>query len=312
MQKGQIYIIRNIETNECYVGQTLTHRKNKNIYYEFGFKKRFQEHIQHAISGKSTSPIAKSLLNYGKDNFELRLIEECDIDEIDDKERYYIDYYNTLYPNGYNVLYGPPYCLCEKSREKASKTLIEYFKESEHRVKHSIIHRGNHKTIDKEVKSIEIRPIKKNGIYDIVYLMITYIDNTEQRRRYGGIHEEYESALCRCLNDANIIVNNDLTKIIMKTDRLTNLQKNTYIIKDSILKVKVSLQSMGGKKIVSVYLVSDDTNIHNKRYSFGGKNISINEAYTKARQFTDTIINNNTEIIFNKALLQHFQIAGSP
>lgn len=39
-------------------------------------------------------------------NFDFEVLEECNKDELNDKEIYYIDFYNTLYPNGYNKTKG--------------------------------------------------------------------------------------------------------------------------------------------------------------------------------------------------------------
>jgi hypothetical protein len=40
---------------------------------------------------------------YGKENFSFEVIEECALTELNDKEKYYINKYNTMTPNGYNM-----------------------------------------------------------------------------------------------------------------------------------------------------------------------------------------------------------------
>ena len=42
---------------------------------------------------------------YGKDNFLIELIEECPNEMLNDKEIYWISYYNSYY-NGYNASLG--------------------------------------------------------------------------------------------------------------------------------------------------------------------------------------------------------------
>jgi hypothetical protein len=43
--KGEIYKIVNKTNNKIYIGQTRTHRKNKNKYRIFGYTSRFKDHI---------------------------------------------------------------------------------------------------------------------------------------------------------------------------------------------------------------------------------------------------------------------------
>ena len=40
------------------------------------------------------------------ENFKFEIIEECSIEELNEKEQYYIKYYNSLVPNGYNLTLG--------------------------------------------------------------------------------------------------------------------------------------------------------------------------------------------------------------
>ena len=51
--------------------------------------------------------IKRSLKKYGKENFTKEIIEECKTkQELNKRERYWIQKLNTLYPNGYNIMYG--------------------------------------------------------------------------------------------------------------------------------------------------------------------------------------------------------------
>ena len=43
---------------------------------------------------------------YGVEHFNMRIIEECDYDVIEERERYWIETLNTIEPNGYNILCG--------------------------------------------------------------------------------------------------------------------------------------------------------------------------------------------------------------
>jgi hypothetical protein len=106
---GHIYIITNLNTKKQYVGQTLSHRKNKNKYRPFGFQGRFKDHISEALCNtkkKQCNYLNNSIREYGKDAFKVELIIECPKEELDTMEEKYIKEFNTLYPNGYNLTTG--------------------------------------------------------------------------------------------------------------------------------------------------------------------------------------------------------------
>lgn len=82
-----IYKIENLVNHKNYVGQS--------IHIE-------RRWIEHCIPS-SNSLISKAIHKYGKENFSFQILEECTIEELDEKEMYYINKYNTLTPNGYNI-----------------------------------------------------------------------------------------------------------------------------------------------------------------------------------------------------------------
>jgi hypothetical protein len=106
---GQIYIITCNVTAKQYVGQAISHRKNHNKYRTYGYIGRFNGHISEAI--RNTKKMGCTYLNsairkYGKENFDVELLENCPYNEIDNLEKYYVKKYNTLAPNGYNLTVG--------------------------------------------------------------------------------------------------------------------------------------------------------------------------------------------------------------
>jgi len=107
--KSHIYVIKNNTTGKIYVGQANSHRMNKNKYRYFGYIGRFNDHISEAYANtkkKQCRYLNNSIRKYGKDNFSVELIEVCELDKADEKEIYYINKYNSLYPNGYNLTKG--------------------------------------------------------------------------------------------------------------------------------------------------------------------------------------------------------------
>ena len=94
MKKGTIYKITNLVNGKIYIGQTVQYYLN-----------RFTQHKSHARTGQSNHKLARALRKYGDSNFIIEVIEECDISLLDEKEKYWIKYYNSI-EDGYNISGG--------------------------------------------------------------------------------------------------------------------------------------------------------------------------------------------------------------
>jgi len=92
-----IYKITNILNGKSYIGQSVN--IDRRIYDHFY---RSQDENSNAYN----APLHIAIRKYGKENFQWEVLQECTIEEIDNLERYYIQKYNTLSPNGYNILEG--------------------------------------------------------------------------------------------------------------------------------------------------------------------------------------------------------------
>ena len=120
---GQIYKIINVIDNKYYIGQTRSHRLNRNKYRPFGYIGRFKDHISEAksLSKKNKcSYLCSAILKYGEDNFKCELIMTCDVDKLDENESTYILHYNSKYPNGYNLTDGGQ----KANSKKGSKIIL--------------------------------------------------------------------------------------------------------------------------------------------------------------------------------------------
>lgn len=107
--QGQIYRITNIVTKKVYIGQTLSHYKNKGKYRPYGYIGRYNSHISEAISNtkqKQCTYLNNSIRKHGKEKFIVELIKRCDVSDLDEEEQFCIDKYKTLYPKGYNLTKG--------------------------------------------------------------------------------------------------------------------------------------------------------------------------------------------------------------
>lgn len=92
--QGFIYKITNEINDKVYVGQT---RKS--------LEQRFKKHISDCIHLNESRPLYNAMRKYGIDKFHIELIEECPEEELNDKERYWIEKYNS-YHCGYNATLG--------------------------------------------------------------------------------------------------------------------------------------------------------------------------------------------------------------
>ena len=91
---GYIYKITNIKNNKVYIGQT-----KQNI------EQRFIQHKSHARNYRNNHKLGNAIRKYGEDNFIIEEIEKCQYSELDERERFWIKYYNSV-ENGYNTLFG--------------------------------------------------------------------------------------------------------------------------------------------------------------------------------------------------------------
>lgn len=92
---GRIYIIKNTVNDKVYVGQT-----------KVSLKLRFQNHLSAARNGKDYI-IGKAIRKYGEDKFYIELLEECTVEELNEREKYWIAFFNSTDNRfGYNISTG--------------------------------------------------------------------------------------------------------------------------------------------------------------------------------------------------------------
>lgn len=91
-----IYKIQNLLDGTVYIGQSKT------------ISKRWQQHKKTAFNKEDHSydlPLYRAIRKYGLDNFSFKIIENCLCEELNDKQIYWIKYYNSFF-NGYNMTLG--------------------------------------------------------------------------------------------------------------------------------------------------------------------------------------------------------------
>ena len=92
---GYIYKITNILNNKIYIGQTV-----KTV------EKRFQQHKNNSNKPYfSQIVLYKAFNKYGIENFSCEIVEMVENEKLDEREKYWIEYYDSYF-NGYNSTLG--------------------------------------------------------------------------------------------------------------------------------------------------------------------------------------------------------------
>jgi group I intron endonuclease len=99
---GEIYLVTCVPNGKLYIGQALL--LTGSDLRPYGTYKRWIAHIYEARTNKPTCRYLNNAINkYGPDAFIVEAILTCKIDDMTKYEDYFINKYNTLVPNGYNL-----------------------------------------------------------------------------------------------------------------------------------------------------------------------------------------------------------------
>ena len=92
---GFIYKISNSINDKIYIGKTLS-----------TIEKRFAQHQKDALKPEENNrPLYRAMRKYGPENFFVELIETVPLENLSEREKYWINYYHS-YENGYNATLG--------------------------------------------------------------------------------------------------------------------------------------------------------------------------------------------------------------
>lgn len=109
-----IYAIKCLENNKCYIGQT------KNAY------RRLREHERDLRENRSHNPLLQADYNkYGNDAFDYEILFVTDTDDLDEKEKDYIEAYRKS-DSCYNIFGGglTRFSVTDEFREKTSQRFL--------------------------------------------------------------------------------------------------------------------------------------------------------------------------------------------
>lgn len=91
-----IYKITNNINNKVYIGQSSDIHRRWTTHRAIAFNE-----TDHSYN----NPLYRAIRKYGLENFSFDILEECSVNELNEKEKYWIKYYNSFF-EGYNLTLG--------------------------------------------------------------------------------------------------------------------------------------------------------------------------------------------------------------
>jgi group I intron endonuclease len=175
-----IYKIENKINGKLYIGQTIN-----------SLKTRFKKHLSQINCKNQCSALYSAIRKYGKENFEISEIVSGDFskDELNNLEIFFIQHYNTLSPNGYNLQTGGnTTTLADEVKKSISNTMMGRKITWSEKIS---------ETIKQKWQNPEYREKQTNQIKILLTLnrVLYKVKNREQRYRH---YEFLATALNRC------------------------------------------------------------------------------------------------------------------
>lgn len=149
--RGKIYKIINKQNEKVYIGCTI-----------HTLKRRFDEHLYRCLKTDISTKLYNSMRKYGTENFDIELIEECDLNCIYETEKKYIEKYDS-YNTGLNSTFGGEGCLGYTHSPEIRKKISENIKNgNSHRGKTYEDLYGDKAKDEKEKRSSSVKSGWKN------------------------------------------------------------------------------------------------------------------------------------------------------
>lgn len=227
-----IYKIENLVNHKVYIGQSVN------------IKRRFQEHIKRSVNNFKGNRDYKSMISdairkYGKENFKLTIIEECQREELNDREIFWILYFESNNPKkGYNLTIGGEsnitYSVLSEKQVNEIKDLLKNTNISQQNIaKQFQISQNNVSLINRGVlwgNSFENYPIRKSikiekrknyckicksetkGYSDICYKCAVMLQRKVNRPNKEELKKEIRENSFLCLSEKYGVTDNAIRK----------------------------------------------------------------------------------------------------
>lgn len=177
MARIKIYKVTNLINKKMYVGITKDSLKDR--WYAHSHKSSHCRYLNNAIQ------------KYSKENFSIEELYTCfDEEHANEMEPYFISYYNTMVPNGYNLREGGKYGkMSEESKEINRQSQYSRWADPKELDRQSKVMSERWETIDKD---------------DMMRGVSVYVEN--KKRKVVGINiESHELVRYDTVNESNAV-----------------------------------------------------------------------------------------------------------
>ena len=179
-----IYKIENLINHKCYIGQTRNIQKRWNRHKTAPFNKNDNAYDY---------PLYRAIRKYGLENFSFEILEECSIQDLNEREKFYINKYDTYF-HGYNqTLGGETTAVVEKKKilgiihDLETTDLYQHEIAKRWGISTEMVQGINTGRYWKQERDYPIRKINKT---DKKYMAL--------RKRKGAVYEEYHRYCIDC------------------------------------------------------------------------------------------------------------------
>lgn len=115
-----IYKITNLINKKCYIGQSRDIQKRWNSHKTRPFNEKDEDY---------NKTLYKAIRKYGLENFSFEILEECKIEQLNEKENYWIKYFNSQ-EEGYNETLTEYNLVPKKMTSEILENIIQDLKEN--------------------------------------------------------------------------------------------------------------------------------------------------------------------------------------
>ncbi len=250
---GEIYKITNVVNGNIYIGQTVSHRKNKNKYRPFGYTGRFNDHLSVARNKTkkgSTCYLYNAIRQYGENNFKTELLLRCELNESDFWETEKIKEYNSIFPSGYNLTKGGKTARYEPVSYKINETLNESRKrggctERSIETRKLISERQKNHLSSKEVllkkSELTINQHLEKKFKMFNHILIDDIDTTNIEKYIHIVHENKTNR-----DYVRIVIKKIRNEFNSKHETLEQLKNRARLFLNELIKTKATLSNCSG------------------------------------------------------------------
>ena len=208
-------IITNIVNNKVYVGQA------QNLYVRTR---------QHVLDEKNPL-LKKAFKKYGIDKFTIDVLEQCETDKLDEREQYWMDYYEVIDKNkGYNIC---PVAGSTRGLKKSQEEREKMSKRASQRIGKSNPFYGKHHSDDakEKIRQKKIGQVVSDETKRKISQRHTGEKFSEERKMGSTLSEEHKASISKTIRekiDKGEIDYSDRYRKVNQIDKKTNEVLNTF------------------------------------------------------------------------------------